>query len=94
MKLLQVCIGLESIYGEDSSGEGLTESLSDRCAYSIGTSHASRAKIKQNFRTIYKLRSKIVHGVIQRLSEEEAKFLQTGEILLRKSLHKEMLLQE
>ncbi|EJB8403820.1 hypothetical protein DZ929_006005 [Pseudomonas aeruginosa] len=94
MKLLQVCIGLESIYGEDSSGEGLTESLSDRCAYSIGTSHASRAKIKQDFRTIYKLRSKIVHGVIQRLSEEEAKFLQTGEILLRKSLHKEMLLQE
>lgn len=92
MKLLQTCIGLESIYGEDSGSEGLTQSLSDRCAYSIGTSHADRARIKENFKSLYKIRSKIVHGVTHQLSAEELEYLAIGEQLLRKSLEREITL--
>ncbi|HCF5159348.1 HEPN domain-containing protein [Pseudomonas aeruginosa] len=93
MKLLQACIGLESIYGEDSQGEnGLTESLSDRCAYSIGTSHKSRKEIKDQFKSLYKLRSKIVHGVNHALKDDDLNYIETGRNLLKASISKEIWL--
>ncbi|HFT8665935.1 TPA: hypothetical protein ACGSTW_000697 [Pseudomonas aeruginosa] len=92
MQLLQLCIGLESIYGDDVGSDGLTEKLSDRCAYSLAKSHEERERIKSEFRELYKIRSKIVHGVSSQLSSDERKQLSYGRELLRHSISKEILL--
>lgn len=92
MRLLQITIGLESIYGDETGNAGLTETLSDRCSYSIANTIEERASIKKEFRELYKLRSKIVHGVSKQLSNEELKFLDYGESLLKRSLLREILI--
>lgn len=63
MSFLQICIGLESIYGDDNSEGGLTNTLADRCSYLIGRDIKQRKYIKSRFLEIYRVRSKIVHGV-------------------------------
>ncbi|HBO2639177.1 TPA: hypothetical protein L4I19_002434 [Pseudomonas aeruginosa] len=92
IKLIQVCIGLESIFGDDNSGDGLTESLSDRCSYLIAENHQQRKEIKNEFRELYRLRSKIVHGVSRNLTSEQQRYLSYGENLLKKSLNRELAL--
>ncbi|WP_431484190.1 hypothetical protein [Pseudomonas solani] len=89
MALIQLCIGLESIYGDDSPNGGLTETLSDRCAYSLATSHHERTRIKKEFKEIYKLRSKIVHGVINNLKPEDRIHSRNALKLLRDSIKRE-----
>ncbi|WP_337058216.1 hypothetical protein [Pseudomonas sp. USHLN015] len=89
MALIQSCIALESLYGDDSSNGGLTETLADRCAYSLATTHAERAKIKAEFKEIYRLRSKIVHGVVNNLKPEETSHLRHAKRLLIASIKKE-----
>ena len=92
MQILQLCIGLESIYGDDAGNEGLTEKLSDRCAFSLAETHEEREKIKDEFKGLYKTRSKIVHGVSSQLTEEQLKQLNFGRTLLQRSISKEIKL--
>lgn len=92
MELLKLCIGLESIYGDDNSNGNLTESLADRCAYSLGTTHDERKTIKAEFREIYRIRSKLVHGVTNRLSPEDRDRIRSASSLLRRSIIKEVSL--
>lgn len=89
MALVQTCIGLESIYGDDSSNGGLTDTLSDRCAYSLASSFEDRARIKSEFKEIYRLRSKIVHGVTNNLKSEDRVHARNAYRLLRDSIKKE-----
>ena len=64
MSFIQLCIGLESIYGDDNYEGSLTKSLADRCAYLIGKSIPERKKIQSNIKEIYTFRSKVIHGVV------------------------------
>lgn len=92
ISLIQITIGLESIYGDETSSGGLTEALSDRCSYSIAKNTTERTTIKREFKELYKLRSKIVHGVSKQLSAQELKYLEYGENLLKRSLMREILI--
>ncbi len=89
MRLVKICIGLESIFGDDDCTTGLTKSLSDRCAFVLADSHEARTKIINDCKDLYKLRSKIVHGVKNRLNDTEEKLLQFGDIILKRAIHKE-----
>ncbi|POA21568.1 hypothetical protein C1886_04665 [Pseudomonas sp. FW300-N1A1] len=92
MKVVKVCIGLESIYGEDNSEGGLTKSLSDRCAYSLANDVFERKRIMKNCRELYKVRSSIVHGVKRKLSAADSDLLKFGMEILTGSIDKEVTL--
>jgi hypothetical protein len=64
---IQACIGLEALLGDDDQEEPLTARLADRCAYLLGKSHRDREGIRQHFKEMHKVRSKLVHGRSPRL---------------------------
>jgi len=90
LAFLQVCFGFEALLGEGENKAGLTETLADRCAFLIGTSIKGRAKIKKNFKELYRVRSKLVHGVVNSLSEEEKKYFYWGQTVLNTAIAKEL----
>jgi hypothetical protein len=90
MAFLKVCIGLEALLGENEAGPSLTEALSDRCAYLIATSIKGRKNIKDRFKELYKIRSKIVHGAISHLDRENLIQLEYAKQFLRSAIRKEM----
>lgn len=61
--LLESTIAIEVMLGDRkvSEGIGLSNLLGNRCAFLLGTSSGARHQIMNNFQTIYKLRSNIVH---------------------------------
>lgn len=90
MSFVQICMGLESIFGDDDYEGGLTTILSDRCAYLIGKNIKDRRFIKDTFKKIYQIRSKIVHGVRNHLSEDEEHLRHLADFYLEKSILKEI----
>lgn len=90
MSFIQICMGLESIFGDDDYEGSLTTILADRCAYLIGKNIKDRGEIKTLFRDIYKVRSKIVHGVRNHLSEKEEHLQYLARAFLSKSILKEI----
>ncbi|EKR5116965.1 TPA: HEPN domain-containing protein [Citrobacter amalonaticus] len=89
MAFIQICMGLESIFGDDDSEGGLTTILSDRCAYLIGNKIQDRKHIKETFKRIYQIRSKIVHGVRNHLSEDESHLRHLAYSYLERSILEE-----
>lgn len=90
ISFLQVCIGLEALFGEANQTELLTRMLSDRCAYLVGRSHESRGIIRENFKKLYEVRSKIVHGVTTSLDSDQVSYLDWGRNILEASILKEL----
>ncbi len=90
MSFIQVCMGLESIFGDNDSEGGLTNTLADRCAYLIGRNIAERKKIKEEFKDMYKVRSKIVHGVKSHLSQNESHIKNSAFYYLQRAIFKEI----
>jgi len=91
VSFIQTCIGLEAILGEDIDQEApLTATLADRCAYLFGSDSAKRKIIRTNFRKLYSIRSKLVHGRVITLSEEETNFISWGNKVLDGLIRKEL----
>lgn len=90
MAFLQLCMGLEAIFGDDQDQGGLTKTLGDRCAYLIGKNIKQRRNIKDAFNKIYTIRSKIVHGVINKIEHEDSHMLNYARGLLKTALGKEI----
>ena len=84
------CIGLESVLGDDMGGMPVTSTLADRCSYLIGTDPKGRKTIKDKFKKLYAIRSKLVHGNVVRLSEDDSKYHRWGQIILDMSISKEI----
>lgn len=64
MSFVQGCIALEALLGDDVDRQKLSVILADRFAYVIGRNNESRRKFRKDFRSIYELRSRIVHGSV------------------------------
>lgn len=90
LSFLQICIGLESLLGDDESSGGLTETLADRCAYLISSDIKGRRTIKDNFKDLYKVRSKLVHGVKNTLEHDQKWCKNWGHTILELSIMKEI----
>lgn len=92
ISFLQICIALEAIFGDENGREdGLTKSLADRCAYLIGLSIDERKIIRNRFENLYRVRSKIVHGTIASLNQDEQQHLEWGMRIARLSIQKEIV---
>jgi len=90
MSFLQTCIALEAIFGDDVDNDNLTKTLADRCAYLVGTDIRGRKKIRENFKQLYTIRSKLVHGSATSLAADERHFLDWGRSILEYSIFKEL----
>jgi hypothetical protein len=90
LSFLQTCIALEALYGDDGDGDNLTKTLADRCAYLIGSDIKGRRTIRENFRALYSVRSKIVHGCVGALAADEERYLDWGKSILECSIFKEI----
>ncbi len=90
MSFIQNCIGLECILGEGVGDLPVTATLADRCSYLIGTDPKGRKTIKEKFKKLYKIRSKLVHGNISRLSEEADEYHRWGQVILDFAISKEI----
>lgn len=90
LSFLQICIGLESLLGDDESNGSLTETLADRCAYLISSDIKGRKTIKENFKELYRIRSKIVHGVRTTIEQGQKRHKDWGHTILEYSIIKEI----
>jgi len=90
LAFLQVCIGLEALLGDTDSNGALTETLADRCAYLVGDDIKGRRTIKKNFKELYGVRSKLVHGNVTELDSDQAGYLRWGKSVLEVAILKEM----
>lgn len=87
---IQVCIGLEAILGDDIGNETISAILADRCAYLLGDDMQGRRTIRENFREVYKRRSKLAHGRAIRLQADEWGYFKWAKNVLNYLIMKEM----
>lgn len=91
ISLIQLSVALEAILGDEkNSQQGVTEKLADRCSYLVGRNIIERKKIKEEFMKFYDLRSKLVHGRISTLSNENKLMLYWGQDILESVLKREI----
>lgn len=87
MSFIQICMGLEALLGDKREGSaGLTQTLSDRCSYLIGKGMSDRDEIRRQLKKIYELRSAIVHGLKNRISESEKVYVKNATLFLRRAI--------
>jgi hypothetical protein len=96
LQFVQAAVVVEILLGEKASSDlvGLGELLSNRCAYLIANSHAERAELLQDFRTIYEVRSKIVHRGKSRLQLREKILFDKLRWMCRRIIQEEVKLLE
>lgn len=91
VSFIQTCIGLEAILGEDTDQDpSVTGTLADRCAYLLGTNSVTRKKVRNNFKKLYRIRSKVVHGRAATLSHEETGYASWAKLALDGLIFKEL----
>ncbi|MCG7976216.1 MAG: HEPN domain-containing protein [Candidatus Thiodiazotropha taylori] len=90
LSFIQNCIGLESVLGDGLGDSSITLALADRCAYIIGTNTKNRKMLRSNFKKLYQLRSKIVHGKVSRLTLDQSNQHYWGQKLLDIIIKKEI----
>lgn len=90
MSFLQTCMGLEALLGDNNNDAGLTLTLTDRCAYLIGRGMVERAEIKKEFKAIYQLRSKLVHGRMNKISTQDRELCRKAIRYLKRAISKEL----
>lgn len=94
MGFIQICIGLEALLDDrkPQTERGVTSVLADRCAYLLGKTPTDRANLAKQFREIYDLRSKLVHGSSMKLGDNERRLSHDAGNLLKRSINRELLL--
>jgi len=90
MAFLQICIGLEALLGDDISISPLVETLADRCSYLVSPDIKGRKSLKDQFKKIYKIRSKLIHGNVLELNSEQMNNLYFGREILEYAITKEI----
>jgi hypothetical protein len=70
-RFIKTCIALEAALGEEADEGGITERLADRCAFLLNKTPTDRKRTRSTMRNIYRLRSKLVHGVKTNLTGDD-----------------------
>jgi Apea-like HEPN len=88
---VQVAIGFEALYGGDIN-DPIKKTLSNRVAYSLGTSPGEREQLADEFEKFYDTRSKVVHTGASRLNVDQRKQFEFGKHVLNRCLQHELSL--
>ncbi len=94
LQFVQAAVVMEILLGDKASSDltGLGELLANRCAYLIATTHSQRTTILEDFRSIYDVRSKIVHRGKSRLALLERRLFNKLQWMCRRVLQQEVSL--
>ncbi len=94
MGFIQTCIGLEALLGDKDQGgqKSLTEKLADRSAYLLCKTPIERKQHSDDFKKIYDLRSRLVHGDSIKLKDDQYKLKSDAQFLLKRLIYKELSL--
>lgn len=88
-RIIDAAIALEAMYGSFGSGE-ITHKISLRAAWMLGKSAAERRRIFRDMRSLYRVRSQVVHGRSttdeQKREQELVRALSVGRELARSTL--------
>lgn len=90
---LAACIGLEAVlgYGESPDRmESMSARLSDRYGWLLGEGRADREKLTKEFTDMLRLRGKLVHARVNRLSASERQKLHDVQDMLGRVIDKEV----
>lgn len=91
LEFVQTCTAIEAIVGsEPKEGYGVTAQLADRCAFLLGANREEREQLQDEFRALYKARSKVVHGIAARLKNEDQVHLWNARSFVRRLLWREL----
>lgn len=90
LAFLQICIGLEALLGDEGYNGSLTETLADRCSYLISNDIKDRKTIRKEFKALYNIRSKLIHGNSLELDSNQKRYLHWGRIILELAISKEI----
>lgn len=90
--VLESMIAIESLLGDRRTSEktGLGDLLANRTAYILGKNKKERDAIIEKFKSIYKLRSAIVHSGTHRVAPRERAILAEARTLCQRVISKEM----
>jgi hypothetical protein len=94
LRFVQTMIVMEILLGDKAATDivGLSELMSNRCAYLIAKNHSERNELLKEFRSIYKVRSEIVHAGKTRLNAEERRLFLRLQFLCARTMAEEMQL--
>jgi hypothetical protein len=87
-KIIQMTVAIEALLGEGK--EQVTERLADRCSFLLGENQRERVDIKDDFSTIYSIRSNTIHKGRIMLSDEEHPYLKKLKQILENAIRKEI----
>jgi hypothetical protein len=92
MAFLAGCIGMEAVYGDanDSERSAITQRLTDRYSYHMGTSSGSRRQLLSQYRKILETRGKLVHARASRLERDQRTQLTDLRLILERSIAREL----
>ncbi|MBC3907156.1 HEPN domain-containing protein [Undibacterium umbellatum] len=87
---IKTCIALEASLGEESEEGGITERLADRCAFLLCKTPVDRKITRDRMKQVYRLRSKLVHGVKTSISRDDQEIEFWGRTYLEMVLYMEL----
>lgn len=91
MAFLAACIGLESIFGEESTGMSeMSQRLGDRYSFMLGKDRDHRSRLASEFKEVLKLRGELVHARRSRLRPKDRAQLDKVRDMLWRSISHEM----
>ncbi|TRW48349.1 hypothetical protein FM042_09215 [Aliidiomarina halalkaliphila] len=90
VKFIQLCVGLESLLGDDLGDVPLSKTLADRCAYLVSDTIRQRSVIRDKFKVMYKARSKVIHGTSRNMTDKERENLVFARTMLSTCIAKEI----
>ncbi|OEZ90707.1 HEPN domain-containing protein [Duganella phyllosphaerae] len=88
--LLEVCIGLEALLGEEADMSEMTKRLCDRLAFTLGKTPSERKRYHSDYLALLQLRGKLVHAKIFRLKKDDELVLENGRKMLKKMIDHEV----
>lgn len=87
---LAVCIGLEAILGSDETITELSKRLCDRFAFLLGKSRGDREALAKQYEQVLKVRGRLVHAKVARLSKEDSVLLTQARFMLKATIEHEI----
>lgn len=88
--LLEICIGLEAILGDETEIKDMTNRLCDRLGFLLGNSREQRRVLSEQYRKVLSLRGKLVHSKQARLDQDGSEILSLARGLLRDVIEHEL----
>lgn len=87
---IAACIGLEALFGSEDQLENMSNRLADRYAFLLGKSRTEREKMIADYKNVLRLRGRLVHSKVARLSGDDLDLLRVAQKMLKNAIWHEL----